>query len=51
MIGQEEVPLNHKTPTTPAQDDCRDELRSCLPTFIAIALWTMILIAGLGCGQ
>jgi hypothetical protein len=47
MIDQEQENLNCGTPTAPTRDDSGDNSRSFVPTFIAIALWTMILLAGL----
>jgi hypothetical protein len=47
MIDQEEPNLNRRTLTAPTRDDSGDCQRSFIPTFIAIALWTMILLAGL----
>jgi hypothetical protein len=47
MIDQEQADLNRRVLMAPARDDSGDNLRSFVPTFIAIALWTMILLAGL----
>jgi hypothetical protein len=47
MIDQEEPNLNRRMLTAPARDDSGDNPRSFVPTFIAIALWTTILLAGL----
>ena len=48
MIDQEQADLNRRMFTAPTLDDSGDSQRSFVPTFIAIALWTMILLAGLG---
>ena len=47
MIAQEQANVNRRTLTTPTRYDSWDNPRSVVPTFIAIALWTMIFLAGL----
>ncbi len=47
MIDQEQENLNRGTLTAPTCDDSEDSQCSFVPTSIAIALWTMILLAGL----
>jgi hypothetical protein len=47
MIDQEQADLKRRTLTAPTRDDSGDCQRSFVPTSIAIALWTMILLAGL----
>jgi hypothetical protein len=47
MIDQEHADPNRRMLTAPSRDDPGDNPRSFVPTFIAIALWTMIFLAGL----